>query len=220
MTIPTDLHDGYRRFRDARYAHEERHYRQIAEGQTPQTMVIGCADSRVDPATIFDAKPGELFVVRNIAALVPPFEEHGTYHGTSAAIEFAVTSLKVKRIVVLGHGLCGGISASLAAAEARPVGKFIGPWVEMLNTVRDELLERGGPSDEATQQKALEHMAIQQSLENLLTFPFVASAVENGTLALEGAWFSIAEGKLQWLDWDSGTFDDIPPGRDVAAVKP
>jgi len=105
VTIPSDLLDGYQRFREDRYALEERHYREVAEGQSPHTMVIGCADSRVDPSTIFDAKPGELFVVRNIAALVPPFEEKGTYHGTSAAVEFAVNHLKVKRIVVLGHGL-------------------------------------------------------------------------------------------------------------------
>ncbi len=218
MTIPSELHHGYQRFRETRYAQEERHYRQVAEGQTPHTMVIGCADSRVDPATIFDAKPGELFVVRNIAALVPPYEENGTYHGTSAAIEFAVTSLKVKRIVVLGHGLCGGVAASLAAAEDRPIGKFIGPWVKMLDAVRDELLERSKSSDAATRQKVLEHMAIQQSLENLMTFPFVVSAVESGTLALEGAWFSIAQGKLQWLDWDSGTFGDIPPKSGLTAA--
>lgn len=216
MSVPSELFEGYKRFRDHRYAIEERHYREVAKEQRPHTMVIGCADSRVDPATIFDARPGELFVVRNIAALVPPFEEHGTYHGTSAAVEFAVTSLKVERIVVLGHGLCGGVAASLAAAEERPVGQFIGPWVEMLAPIRDELLERTPESPAPTQQKALEHMAIQQSLDNLMTFPFVADAVESGSLALEGAWFSIAEGKLQWLNWDSGTFGDIVPG--VAAA--
>lgn len=209
MTIPSDLLDGYQRFRDDRYAREERHYRRVAQAQTPHTMIIGCADSRVDPATIFDAMPGELFVVRNIAALVPPCEDTGTYHGTSAAIEFAVTSLGVKRIVVLGHGLCGGVAASLAAADQRPVGKFIGPWVEMLTPIRDELLERTPSSHGATRQKSLERMAIQQSLDNLLTFPFVSGAVEAGTLQLEGAWFSIAEGKLQWLDWESGVFSDI-----------
>ena len=218
MTIPSDLLSGYQRFRDTRYNQEERHYRQVAQGQSPNTMVIGCADSRVDPATIFDAKPGELFVVRNIAALVPPFEEDGTYHGTSAAIEFAVTSLEVKRIVVLGHGLCGGVAASLAAAESRPVGRFIGPWVKMLDAVRDELLERASSCDAAARQKALEHMAIQQSLENLMTFPFVATAVEDGALSLEGAWFSIAEGKLKWLDWDSGAFGDSPPTAGQAAA--
>ena len=211
MTAPHDLFSGYRRFRQERYAVDERHYRQIAKRQTPPTMVIGCADSRVDPATIFDAKPGELFVVRNIAALVPPYEETGTYHGTSAAIEFAVTSLKVERIVVLGHGLCGGVAASLAAAEDRPVGRFIGPWVELLSPIRDELLERTPSSHQETRQKALERMAVQQSLDNLLTFPFVAEAVERGTLQLDGAWFSIAEGRLEWLDWDSGVFDEVSP---------
>ena len=217
MTIPSDLLDGYHRFRDNRYAIEEGHYRQIAEGQTPHTMVIGCADSRVDPATIFDAKPGELFVVRNIAALVPPYEEDGRYHGTSAAIEFAVTSLMVKRIVVLGHGLCGGVAASLAAAENRPVGRFIAPWVDMLSAMRDELLERTPSSHAEVRQKALERMAIQHSLDNLLTFPFVRDAVDVGTLALDGAWFSIAEGELKWLDWDSGTFEDIRVSSNLAA---
>ena len=211
MAGPHDLFSGYRRFRSERYATEEQHYRQIAKQQKPPTMVIGCADSRVDPATIFDAKPGELFVVRNIAALVPPYEETGTYHGTSAAIEFAVTALKVERIVVLGHGLCGGVMASLAAAEERPVGRFIGPWVELLSPIRDELLERTPSSHQETRQKALERMAVQQSLDNLMTFPFVAAAVERGALALNGAWFSIAEGKLEWLDWDSGTFDEVAP---------
>ena len=211
MAGPHDLFSGYRRFRSERYATEEQHYRQIAKQQKPPTMVIGCADSRVDPATIFDAKPGELFVVRNIAALVPPYEETGTYHGTSAAIEFAVTALKVERIVVLGHGLCGGVMASLAAAEDRPVGRFIGPWVELLSPIRDELLERTPSSHQETRQKALERMAVQQSLDNLMTFPFVAAAVERGALALNGAWFSIAEGRLEWLDWDSGTFDEVAP---------
>jgi len=216
-TVPSDLHAGYQRFRDHRFAIEEEHYRQIAEGQQPHTMIIGCADSRVDPSTIFDAKPGELFVVRNIAALVPPHEESGTYHGTSAAVEFAVTSLKVKRIVVMGHGLCGGITASLSAVDDRPIGTFIGPWVAMLSPLRDQLLDRSPSSDADTQQKALEHMAIQQSLDNLMTFPFVASAIESGTLSIEGAWFSIAEGKLQWLDWDSGTFGDVSSSSEGAS---
>lgn len=217
MTIPPDLLNGYHRFRDERYAREERHYRRVAQEQKPDTMIIGCADSRVDPATIFDAMPGELFVVRNIAALVPPCEDTGAYHGTSAAIEFAVTSLAVKRIVVLGHGLCGGVAASLTAADQRPVGRFIGPWVEMLSPIRDELLERKPASTGETRQQDLERMAIQQSLENLLTFPFVSEAVETGRLQLEGAWFSIAEGRLQWLDWERGVFNDVPVAERIVA---
>lgn len=160
MTIPSDLHNGYRRFRRDRFTIEKGFYRSLAREQKPRTMVIGCADSRVDPATIFAAKPGELFVVRNIAALVPPYEELGTYHSTSAAIEFAVTSLGVERIVVLGHGLCGGITAALASAENRPVGQFVGPWVDLLANIREELLQRMPRSHYETRQKALERMAI------------------------------------------------------------
>jgi carbonic anhydrase len=211
MTMPTDLGVGYRRFREERLAEEAERYRSLAAEQKPGTMVIGCADSRVDPSTIFGAAPGELFVVRNIAALVPPFEETGTYHGTSAAIEFAVTALKVEKIVVLGHGMCGGIAASLAVADSRPVGLFIKPWVELIGALRDELIDRIPASQPEQRQSALERMAIQQSIENLLTFPFVAEAVDNGSLELHGAWFSIADAELQWLDWNSGAFEPIEP---------
>jgi carbonic anhydrase len=209
MKMPVDLRDGYRRFRDFRLEQEAERYRSLAQEQKPSTMVIGCADSRVDPSTIFGAAPGELFVVRNIAALVPPFEETGTYHGTSAAIEFAVTALKVDNIVVLGHGMCGGIAASLAVAESRPVGRFVKPWVELIGALRDELVDRIPASQPEQRQRALERMAIQQSIENLQTFPFVAEAVDGGSLELHGAWFSIADAELQWLDWDSGVFEPI-----------
>lgn len=209
MQIPQNLGDGYAIFRSERLAVEAERYRQLAAEQRPKTMVIGCADSRVDPATIFSAKPGELFVVRNIAALVPPFEEAGTYHGTSAAVEFAVTSLKVEQIVVLGHGMCGGIAASLAVAEDRPVGRFIKPWVELIGDLRDQLVDRIPASQPQQRQIALERMAIQQSIENLTTFPFVASAVASGELSLHGAWFSIKDAELQWLDRESGVFEPV-----------
>ena len=209
MEMPQTLRSGYQRFRDGRLAVEAESYKSLAVEQKPKTMIIGCADSRVDPATIFGAAPGELFVVRNIAALVPPFEEEGTYHGTSAAVEFAVTGLQVQNIVVLGHGKCGGITASLAVGEARPVGRFVKPWVELISDLRDELVERIPASQPEMRQKALERLAIQKSLENLMTFPFVAEAQERGELALHGAWFSIADAELQWLDWSSGIFEPI-----------
>jgi carbonic anhydrase len=209
MTIPEDLNRGYAIFRQTRYLEEAERFRALAAGQLPETMVIGCADSRVDPATIFTASPGELFVVRNVAALVPPCEETGTYHGTSAAVEFAVTQLGVRRIVVLGHGQCGGVSAALAAGEQKPVGRYILPWVELLADMRDTLLDGSAGKDASFRQQALEHMAVQQSLENLQTFPFVADAVRSGTLALHGAWFSIAQGELNWLDRDTGVFSPV-----------
>lgn len=210
MDIPEELREGYRRFRAGRYVDEAERYRALARGQQPGTMVIGCADSRVDPATIFSAGPGELFVVRNVAALVPPCEETGAYHGTSAALEFAVSVLGVANIVVLGHAMCGGVAAALAAAEQRPVGRFIRPWVELLADIRDELIERAESPDAESRQKALERMAVQQSLHNLTSFPFVAEAVGEGRLRLGGAWFSIAEGALLWLDRDTGVFEPVP----------
>lgn len=203
------LHEGYRAFRSGRFAEEAARYRALASGQQPRTMVIACADSRVDPATIFAAGPGELFVVRNVAAIVPPFEEGGGYHGTSAAIEFAVTGLKVETILVMGHGQCGGVAACLAAVEDRPVGRFIAPWVGLLDGCRDELIAREPAMAGADRQRALERMGVQQSLENLMTFPFVARAVEAGSLKLEGAWFSIADAELHWLDWDRGVFEPV-----------
>jgi len=206
--IPAALHDGYRRFRSDRYAQEVDRYRALAQGQQPQTMVIGCADSRVDPATIFSAGPGELLVVRNVAALVPPYEEGGTYHGTSAALEFAVCVLQVSRILVLGHGMCGGIEAALASVEHGPVGRFIDPWVGLLADVRDELIARTEPGSD--RQRALEQAAVRQSLRNMMSFSFIFEAVDEGRLALDGAWFSIAEGELLWLDPDSNDFEQVP----------
>lgn len=205
MAIPEPLLDGYRNFKDLQLAHQAALYRRLAQGQTPQTMMIACADSRVDPATIFSAGPGELFVVRNVANLVPPYEENGGYHGTSAAIEFAVENLKVKNIVIMGHGQCGGIAASLSE---RPVGKFIAPWVDMISEARDAVLAENPGAGAATLQTALEHAAIGSSLNNLLTFPFVKSAVAEGRVQLHGAWFAIAQGELHWRS-HSGQFEKI-----------
>ncbi len=195
MTIPDLLLDGYRQFKDAHLAEQAALYRRLAQGQTPQVMMIACADSRVDPATIFSAGPGELFVVRNVANLVPPYEANGGYHGTSAAIEFAIENIGVKDIVIMGHGQCGGIMASLSA---RPVGQFIAPWVDMISETRDAVLADNPNADAATLQQVLEFGAIGHSLQNLLSFPFVQAAVDAGRVRLHGAWFSIASGELRW----------------------
>jgi carbonic anhydrase len=205
MPIPAGLATGYRRFRAERYAVEAERYRALAKGQRPKTMIIGCADSRADPSTIFSAAPGELFVVRNVAALVPPFEEGGGYHGTSAAIEFGVSELAVPEIVVMGHGLCGGVAAALSE---RPAGRFIGPWVELLAGLRAQL-QSGQTLDLPEQRKVFEQMAVRYSLQNLLRFPFVEAAVKADRLRLYGAWFAIAEGELEWLDAASGEFEPI-----------
>jgi carbonic anhydrase len=213
MTIPPHLAKGYESFRRRRLAREVQRDQALAAGEEPETMVIACADSRVDPAAIFQAAPGELFVVRNVAALVPPCEANGSYHGTSAAIEFAVTVLGVKSIVVLGHGQCGGVAASLrAAADGPPAGVFIGPWVALLSSSRDELLEHRPELSAQQRQRELELLAVKQSLFNLTTFPFVATAIETGKLELHGAWFSTGPRELLWLDHDRGTFDRVATG--------
>lgn len=206
MTIPDLLLDGYRKFKDAHLAEQAALYRRLAQGgQSPSIMMIACADSRVDPATIFSTGPGELFVVRNVANLVPPYEQNGGYHGTSAAIEFAVENIGVKDIVIMGHGQCGGITASLST---RPVGQFIAPWVDMISETRDAVLADNPNADAATLQQALEFGAIGHSLQNLRSFPFVQAAVDAGRVRLHGAWFSIGSGELRWLS-PSNQFEKI-----------
>lgn len=203
-----DLIAGYRRFRSHRYREARDLFYRLRDGQEPATMIIACADSRADPAMIFDAAPGELFTVRNVAALVPPYEETGGLHGVSAAVEFAVTALRVKQILVMGHGGCGGIAASLAAAANRPVGRFIAPWVEIAADARDAVLHNKA-IPRADWQEAVEHGAVGQSLDNLMTFPFVRAAFERGELAMNGAWFSIGKGELHWRDAETGTFSVV-----------
>lgn len=197
-----DMKNGYRAFRAGAYSEQVQHYRELGEGQDPDIMVIACADSRVEPAEIFAAAPGQLFVVRNVANLVPPFDTSGGLHGVSAALEFAVTALKVKHIVVMGHGSCGGVAASLSAANDKPVGRFIAPWVELLDEARDGVLASGAKDP----QTALEYAGVGASIANLKTFPFVQQAMAAGELSLEGAWFAIGPGELRWRDPETGVF--------------
>jgi len=173
-------------------------------------MIIACADSRVDPATIFGAAPGELFVVRNVANLVPPCSTNPSdLHGTSAALEFAVCQLGVRDIVVMGHGDCGGVAAALAASENRTVGPFITPWVELLSEPRDSILGDTSLADRPAKQTALEHQGICLSLKNLMTFPFVSGAVATGRLTLHGVWFAIGSGILHWFNDETEQFESV-----------
>jgi carbonic anhydrase len=196
------LLNGYKAFREQRWPKERALYGALAEqGQSPRMLVIACCDSRVDPATIFDAGPGELFIVRNVANLVPPYEQGEGLHGTSAAIEFAVRKLHVRTILVLGHAQCGGVTAALAA-EQDPTDEFIGPWIALLAPAR----ARCTCSEAADEQGALERESIKLSLERLKTFPFVADAMAAGELVLEGAHFGIADGHLELFDHATGEF--------------
>ncbi|NDC58188.1 MAG: carbonic anhydrase [Alphaproteobacteria bacterium] len=196
------LLNGYRSFRAQRWPKERALYGALAEqGQSPRMLIIACSDSRVDPSAIFDAGPGELFVVRNVANLVPPYEQGEGLHGTSAAIEFAVRKLRVRTILVLGHAQCGGVAAALAETPD-PDDEFIAPWIALLNPARDRCAGHSG--DEA--QAALEKESIRVSVERLMTFPFVKDAVARGELALEGAHFGISDGHLELLDRQHGVF--------------
>lgn len=204
--LPEDLLAGYRSFKRERYDAER--YRSLArEGQTPQTMVIACCDSRAAPETIFGAGPGELFVVRNVANLVPPYAPDDRYHGTSAALEFAVQGLKVKSILVLGHGRCGGINAALSPAE-KPLspGDFIGRWMELVSPAAAAVAENALMTS-GERQTALERISIRYSIANLRTFPCVRILEEKGRLTLHGAWFDISTGELWVMNRDTGDFE-------------
>jgi len=190
-----------------RYAAESARYRSLArEGQSPETMVIACCDSRAAPETIFDAGPGELFVLRNVANLVPPYAPDDRHHGTSAALEFAVQSLKVKNIVVMGHGRCGGIHAALnPSAEPLSPGDFIGQWMGLVAPAA-EVVASNTLMTPAERQTALERISIRYQIQNLRTFPCVRILEEKGRLALHGAWFDISEGELWVMDAETGDF--------------
>lgn len=209
MTDFSDLVSGYRRFRDAGWAKQRERWSELAEGQSPAVMVVACSDSRVDPSTIFDASPGEMFVVRNVANLVPPFELGGGRHGVSAALEFAVTQLEVREILVMGHGRCSGCSAALSQnfLNAKPgEGGFISRWIGMLDEAREQVVHDHGSEPTAPAIRAMEHAAVKVSLANLRTFPCVREREAAGQIRLHGAWFSIDEGELYILDPASGAF--------------
>lgn len=207
IDFPPALLKGYLDYKKGKFAEEHERYRQLTEdGQSPETLIIACCDSRAAPEIIFNSFPGEIFVIRNVANLIPPYSPGGDYHSTSAAIEFAVQSLKVKHIVVLGHGRCGGIKAALDPdGEPLSPGDFIGKWMDLL-----------APAAEATasnqwmtgieRQTALERISIRYSLENLRTFPFISSCEKEQKLSLHGAWFDISGGELWITNPETGDF--------------
>lgn len=211
-TFPDHLIKGYQNFIGGRFASERERYRELArDGQKPETMVIACCDSRAAPETIFDAPPGELFVVRNVANLVPPYEPDGRYHATSAALEFAIHSLKVKTILVLGHGRCGGIQAALdPAADPLSPGDFIGKWMSMLTPVAGAV-SSNELMTQSERQTALERISIRHSIANLRSFPQIAEIEAEGRLRLCGAWFDILSGELWIMNGETGDFERPDP---------
>jgi carbonic anhydrase len=204
LRLPKTLVDGHFRFRGEIHAKDRGRYLQLAElGQAPTAMVIACSDARVDVSAIFDAEPGALFILRNVANLVPPYEPEGKYHGTSAAIEFAALALKVPHIIVLGHSRCGGVEAYRQKVKGHvPERGFIGRWLTLLDNLKVSDTDVFAHGEEV----AFELAAIRSSLANLRTFPFVEKRISEGLLALHGLHFDIASGELNVLDGATGSF--------------
>ena len=205
------LISGYQRFRQSGWTPNRERWRALREGQKPDVMIIACSDSRVDPAQIFDVDPGEIFVVRNVAALVPPFETTPGHHGVSAALEFAVQVLEVSHIVVMGHGMCGGCKAALTQEMhgTKPgEGGFIADWISLLDEVRGPIAARHGIEGREAE-KAMEFAGVKVSLQNLRTFPCIRRKESDGVLKLTGAFFAISDGLLHLLDEASGEFSPV-----------
>ncbi|MGQ0558891.1 MAG: carbonic anhydrase [Sphingosinicella sp.] len=208
MTRFSDLIEGHRRFRRHGWEAQRGRWAELAEGQSPKVMVIACSDSRVDPAQIFDARPGEIFVVRNVANLVPPYQPDSAYHGVSAALEFAVTQLEVEEIVVMGHGFCGGCAAALTGQfddAPHGAGHFIAHWIDMLRPARERIRSRHLHLDRAAFLE-MEKAGVCLSIRNLRTFPWVAEREGANSLTVHGAYFSIEEGVLHVLDEEANLF--------------
>lgn len=212
--FPQHLLDGHANFLAGRYSREKERIRDLAQlGQTPSTMIIACCDSRAAPEMIFDAGPGELFVLRNVGNLVPTYQPDGGQHGTSAGIEYAVKGLGVANIVIMGHGRCGGMQAALnPSSTPLDSGDFIGKWLSMLGDLPSQL----AGADLLTQserQTAMERISIRNSIRNLRTFPYIREREADGRLRVHGAWFDISTGELWVMDPESGDFSrpDLPP---------
>jgi carbonic anhydrase len=211
VTDFADLIDGYNRFKTADWRRQRERWADLKDGQSPKVMIIACSDSRVDPAQIFDTLPGEIFVVRNVANLVPPFETGGGHHGVSAALEFAVTQLEVEEVVVLGHEKCGGCKAALSRGFAdaeRGSGGFIADWVSLLDGARAKVIDKFGEGAEAGREMELE--AVRTSIANMRSFPFVTEREAAGTLKLRGAYFGIDNGQLLLLDENDAFTPALP----------
>jgi carbonic anhydrase len=203
------LIEGFQRFRAHHYERDGTSFKQlVSQGQSPKIMVVACSDSRVDPAIVTDCDPGDLFVVRNVANLVPPYEEGGGYHGTSAALEFAVSCLRVAHVIVMGHARCGGIRALLGNIRFEgSTGQFITPWMSIAEEARREVAATHAAADADSRAAACERAAMRVSLGNLTSFPFVREAVTAGRLQLHGWYFDLDRGELHGYDPASGGFE-------------
>lgn len=200
-SIPRNLVEGFQRFREQHFERNDGLFQQLVkQGQTPKILVVACCDSRVDPALVFDCDPGDLFVIRNVANLVPPIEEHSGHHGTTAAIEYGVSTLGVQHIIVLGHARCGGINALVKTGGVGTLGSYIDDWMCLAESARAEVMAELPDAPLEQQERACEQRAILVSLGNLMTFPWIRERVESGKLTLHGWYFDIEQGQLLRYD--------------------
>lgn len=219
MDFPERLSEGYRNFLTNRLPEEQHRFQDLAtRGQKPEIMVIGCCDSRVSPEVIFDAAPGELFVARNVANLVPPYSPDGATRAVSASLEFAVQALRVKHIVVLGHAQCGGIAAHANNIEPLSPGDFIGNWMKLIEPAMQKMPRRGHDESERDYLTRVEKASVVLTLENLMTFPCVNILVGRGKLKLHGAYFGVAQGDLLVYDGQSKKFIPVAKAEHAAAL--
>lgn len=210
-TFPSGLVERFHQFKAGQFEPRRSDYEELAShGQKPEVMIVACSDSRVAPETIFNAGPGEMFVVRNVAALVPPFETGGNFHGVSAALEFGVLNLRVKHLLVMGHSGCGGVKAALnqkAALETE--SRFISKWMSMLDDAKLRVLAANQSQNSCALHPQLEKAGVKTSIANLRTFPFIKELEDRGELTLHGAHFEIPTGTLTLLDNESGQFVEL-----------
>ncbi len=207
MSSPQQLIEGFQRFRERHFSVNGNPFQDLVQfGQTPKALVVACCDSRVDPALVLDCAPGDLFVIRNVANLVPPAENQGSYHGTSAALEFGVRNLAVQHIIVLGHAQCGGIHALLeGSVDAEE--SFIAGWMSIADAARERVEREHANAGSKLRHRACEQQAILVSLDNLMTFSWIRERVEQGKLVLHGWYFDIEQGELLGYNAASRKFE-------------
>lgn len=209
VSMPLEkLIKGFRKFRSSYFVKNDR-YTDLVKGQSPEALVIACSDSRNDPALLTRSEPGDIFVVRNVAAVVPPYQPDDNYHGTSAAIEFAVKGLKVKNIMVLGHALCGGVRALAEQSESKTDFEFLSHWIKIGAPAQEIVNQILTDMPQSVKIKALEQAVILTSLNNLMTFPWIRQGVTSGKIILHGWYFDMVDGKMLAYDFASGQFREM-----------
>jgi len=212
---------GFRTFRTSYFEGKNTYKSLVKKGQNPTALVIACSDSRNDPALLTQSEPGDIFVVRNVAAIVPPYQPDDNYHGTSAAIEFAIKGLKIKNIIVLGHALCGGVQTlAEQAGKSDKSFEFLSQWITIGAPARDMVNRILPDAPTELKHKAMEQALILTSLNNLMTFPWIKQGVQSGDITVHGWYFDMIEGQLLSYNFAAGEFREIKHKGEGCSHKP